>query len=166
MNKIEAIEFLKQHQPLPDDDKLTKEIIDNYDAVRKYFKLNPDEECIPLFLNSFGYVDGFGVYQLIEDIISLFDREKVVPHLKKALQSQFRGVRYWNTQIAAIFPNNELINELKNRLMEDDFDMRYAAITALEQIGGSEVKIILEQALKNEDEDELKDLLREAIKNI
>jgi len=53
MNKFEAIEFLKHHQPLPDDNELTKEIIDNYDEVRKFFKSNPDEICIPLFLNSF-----------------------------------------------------------------------------------------------------------------
>lgn len=166
MNKLEAIEFLSKYQPLPDDDKLTKEIIDNYDAVRKYFKDNPDEECVPLFLNSFGYVSGFGVYQLIEDVIRLFDKDKVIPHLKQALSSQYRGVRYWNTQIAAIFPDNELIQELGNRLKEDDFDMRYAAITALEQVGGLEVKTLFKYALDKEDEEELKELLSEAIKNI
>ena len=166
MNKFEAIEFLKHYQPLPDDNELTKEIIDNYDEVRKFFKSNPDEICIPLFLNSFGYVSGFGVYQLIEDVIRLFDKDKIIPHIKKALSSQHKGIRYWNTQIAAIFPDKKLINELANGLNENDFDMKYAAITALEQIGGLETKTLLERALEKENDKELKELLCEVIKDI
>jgi hypothetical protein len=65
MNKEKAIEFLKKHQPMPDDDSLSTELINEYDMVRKYFLMNPDEECIPLFLNSYGKIDGYGVYKLI-----------------------------------------------------------------------------------------------------
>ncbi len=71
MNKVEALSFLKAHQPLPDDDLLKEEEIQKYNEVREYFINNPDEDCIPLFLNLFGGKDGLGVYELVEDVITM-----------------------------------------------------------------------------------------------
>jgi hypothetical protein len=62
MNIDEAITFLKNHQPMPSDVDLDKETINGYDEARKVFLFNRAPECVPLFLNSFGEGDGFGVY--------------------------------------------------------------------------------------------------------
>jgi len=70
MTTSEALSFLQAHQPMPDDDVLDAhpEILQKYEEVRKYFVENPDPRCIELFLNSFGGWNGFGVYQLVEDV--------------------------------------------------------------------------------------------------
>ena len=63
----EAIQFLKANQPLPNDDKLEKDI-EKFSEVKQFFVDNPDPECIPLFLNCFGDGGGFGLYQTIDDL--------------------------------------------------------------------------------------------------
>ena len=145
MNIEKALEFLKQHQPMPDDSELEKAIIDEYDEVRKFFLEHLDKRCIPLFLNSFGKGDGFGVYQLIEDVISKYTSEDVVPHIAKALENPHTSIRYWNAQIDASFPSVALINALFNNIREGDFDMRYACISALEQIEDNQIKVFLKE---------------------
>lgn len=87
ITRTEAFSFLKKHQPMPNDDKLKESEIKRYEEVREYFINNPDEKCIPLFLNSFGGKDGFGVYQMVEDVILMYDSKKVLPHLLKTFYS-------------------------------------------------------------------------------
>jgi len=171
ISRKDAINFLKQYQPMPDDNNLSKDIIDQYDDVRKFFLANPDEECISLFLNSFGERDGFGVYQLIEDVIKKFEKSKVLPHLLNALKSDYRSVRYWNAQIASSFPDEKLFEPLKKLLDEHDVDIRFAAITSIAQIALSGIKYdevvdSLENALENETEDDVREFLQEVIDDI
>ncbi len=65
MTTDDALDFLRRHQPMPDDEVLTEDLIQQYDEVRQHFIDSPDQRCIPLFLGSFGDGDGFGVYQLV-----------------------------------------------------------------------------------------------------
>jgi hypothetical protein len=132
-------DFLRQHQPLPDDANLSKEVIRQYDEVIQYFLAHPAPECVPLFLNSFGKGDGFGVYVMVEEVIRQFPTEQVVPHLIEALANPLPGVRYWSAQLAANFSNSELIEPLTRLLQNQDEDIPFAAVTALEQIGGESV---------------------------
>ena len=164
MKKEEALAFLKKHQPLPPDEKLTQDIADQYDDIRRYFLQYPDKECIPLFLNSFGEGDGFGIYVLIEDVIQQFATEKVVPYLVKALFCKFKSVRYWNAQIAFNFPDPELVAPLSQLLKKGDFDMRYACITALGEIRDERIKDVLRAALAKEKEEEIRELIKEILK--
>jgi HEAT repeat protein len=72
-------------------------------------------------------------------------------------------VRYWTAQIAACFPAPELVPELEKLLDEDDFDLRYATVTALEQIDDRRVSSILQRTLERETNEEMRDLLRDAL---
>lgn len=116
ITRIEAIYFLKKHQPMPKDDELKEEEIQKYEEVRKFFIDNPDECCIPLFLNSFGGKDGLGLYQMIEDVILMYDVEKVLPYVIQSLDSPYDGVKYWVSQIASNFPDDSLFDPLSNLL--------------------------------------------------
>jgi hypothetical protein len=88
MDLVTAVAFLKQYQPLPDDEALNElpDVMNTYDETRKYFLENPDPVCIRLFLHSFGEGSGYGMYQLIEDVISKFEPELVVPQLVNVLE--------------------------------------------------------------------------------
>jgi hypothetical protein len=163
MTKTQALEFLSNNQPMPDDNLLTKDVIDRYDQVRKWFLDNPDRDCIPLFLNSFGDGDGLGVYQLIGNVIRKFSSQEVVPHLISALSSKSPSVRYWSAQIAARFPEKELIEPLVKLLDDEDFGIRYMAVVALEQIGGESVQVALKNALDKEDDEDMVELLEEVL---
>lgn len=61
MTKDDAFNFLLRHQPMPSDNDLTQELIDQYDNVRKFFIDHPDRKAIDLFLRSYGDGDGWGV---------------------------------------------------------------------------------------------------------
>jgi len=71
------IDFLHKNQPMPQDENLSEEMITIYDDARRFFEHHPNKLCIPLFLNSFGERDGFGVYQLVENLIFMFPKEEV-----------------------------------------------------------------------------------------
>ncbi|PEC48164.1 HEAT repeat domain-containing protein [Bacillus sp. AFS096315] len=165
MDIKQALYFLKEHQPLPSDEELDEETLRILDETRKYFIENPSLECIPLFLNVFGDGSGFGVYQLIEDVIVQFSNKEVVPHLLKSLQSDYKGVRYWSAQIAASFPDNQLIKPLSLLINEKDSDIRSVAYTALGEIQDKLVLSILKSALRNEKEPDNYELLQDIIEN-
>jgi len=159
LTKEAALLFLRQHQPLPDDSVLDEPTLACYDACRRYFLVHPDTECIPLFLNSFGNGNGFGVYQLVEDVIVRFDKNVVLPHLIAALQNGSRDVRYWCAQVAESFPDSAVVAPLAALLSEDDVDMRFAAVNALSWTGIPEADLVLKKALKDEQEPELREAI-------
>jgi hypothetical protein len=163
MDKETALTFLRQHQPMPPDNQLTEEFIQEYDEIRQYFISHPDPECIPLFLNSFGDGSGFGVYQLVEDAINIYSPDQVVPHLIEALRSNYPSVRYWCAQIAEYFPVPELVDPLQELLFSRDRDIRSAAASALEGITDRRVDALLQQALKFEADPDLYVQLTEEI---
>lgn len=133
MIKSEALQFLSVHQPMPSDQDLTQELIDKYDSVRKFFIENPAKEAIPLFMQSYGDGDGWGVYQLVEDVFYECDVNDVVMSILNILEdtSISKGVRYWVTQLAAAFPDKKLINGLNISLSSGDEDIYEAAVIAL-----------------------------------
>ena len=163
MTVDEGLSFLKTHQPMPDDAELSEELVRAYDEVRRLFIAHPDARCIPLFLTSFGEGDGFGVYQLVEDVLRHFSLDKVLPHLRKGLTHGQRSIRYWNADIAANFPTAELIEPLAQLLTEDDEDIRSAAAIALGQIRDARAEGFLRQALANESKPQLVSLFEKLL---
>jgi len=166
MTHDEAIQFLRAHQPMTPTDQIKDADAQTYNEVRRFFLSSPDKACIPLFLNSFGDGDCFGVYQLVEDVIAPFEAGAVVPHLAMSLRSPHRSIRYWSAQISTRFPSFKLIDALAELLREDDFDLRYASVTALEQIGGERVRDVLQAHRSQEDDDEIVELIDEVLKEL
>ncbi|EHM44226.1 hypothetical protein [Hafnia alvei] len=136
LTDIDAIEFLKLHQPMPADYDITQELIDKYDDVRLYFVAYPDKNAIPLLMRSFGSGDGFGVYQLVEDVFYKCDFNDVIENIAIILEdtSTIKSVRYWVTQLAVTFSDKRLINGLNISLRSDDEDISFVAASALEFI--------------------------------
>jgi hypothetical protein len=163
MTRDEAMSFLRQHQPLPDvsfDETLHTALRDTY----RFFRASPpDREALSLLLNVFGPGTAGGIYQVFDDLLVKYDKEDVVPELQKALASTHRSVRYWNAQLSASFPDERLTGPLAGLLREGDFDMRYAAITALENIRSPVAMRALAEALQRETDDELRALLQDVL---
>ena len=163
MTREEALRFLRMRQPMPDDHDLSDAEISLYDDARKFFLKNPTEEAVSLFLNSFGNGNGRGVYQLVEDVITLHPPAVVVPSLVTALSSPVKSVQYWSAQISANFPHPDLIPPLEELLSKGDYDMKYAAITALEQIPEESASNVLRKALDVEPDEELREIISDAL---
>jgi len=164
MDKQEAFDFLRAHQPLPPERELSEAVITEYDRVREFFVDNPDEESIPLLLNSFGEGMGLGVYQLVGEVFRKHSVGVLVPYLLTALASKHRSVRWWSAQFAADFPHPDLIKPLATALEElGDFDIRCAAVTALSQIKTTSAKAVLADALDKEPEEEIRALIRDVL---
>lgn len=156
MTQDEALSFLREHQPMPKDEDLTKDLLKQYDQARKYFLQYPNIAAIPLFLNSFGHIDGHGVYQLVKDVILKCPREEVIPYLKASLASEHYSVRYWSVQIAVHYPSEELLPLLVQLLEEDDFNLKYNTLTALGQFKPALSTPIVNKYLERETDKELR----------
>ncbi len=157
MNKEEAIEFLRRHQPMPPDSELTEDLSTRYDEIREYCIAHPDREYIPLFLNSFGEGDGFGVYVLVDRVIRQFSAEEVIPHLIEALHSEHPSVREWCADIAIDFKSPELIDPLRELLQNpnEKQDTRCYAASDLGLIDDERATAVLEDALAKETDPEV-----------
>lgn len=133
MTKNEALLFLEHHQPMPADTALTQELIDVYDEVRQYFVAHPAKEAIILFLRSFGEGDGWGVYQLVEDVFYKCDSSDVIMSLRLILEDESvsDSVRYWSTQSAAAFCNEALRKGINISLASKNEDIKEAAELAI-----------------------------------
>lgn len=136
MNRNEALSFLRDHQPMPDDDELTQEVIDKYDEARKLLTADPDKEVISLFLNSYGNGDGRGIYQLVEDVLYKCHRDDVIVEIKEILEnpSIADSVRYWVTQVSAAFSDVKLKKGLEISLKSKNEDIRDAAQLSIDMI--------------------------------
>ncbi len=165
MTVDDALQFLRNYTVMTDAQKSSCAQL--YDDVRKFFCDHPDEACIPLFLHSFGNTKkcAFGVYQLVEDLMIRFPATKVVPQLRIALQIRNRDILYWSAQIAVNFPDPSLVEELAALVENEDSDIRFASITAVEQIGGDRVTAILRKALAVERDAENRNILKDALSN-
>ena len=132
--KEDALNFLSRHQPMPSDNNLTQEIIDEYDDVRKFFIKNPDKKAIELFLRSFGEGDGWGVYQLVEDFFYQCSDTDGKNEIKNVLEDITipDSVRYWVTQTAADFNDEMLRNGLEISLQSKNIDIKDAAKDAID----------------------------------
>lgn len=132
-----------------------------YDDVRRFLAASPDITCIRPFLGAFGDGNGWGVYQLAGGVLRSHPRNEIDEALAEALTSPHRSVRYWNAQLAAEFPSVMLVPMLLRLLDEDDRDLKYAALTALEQSSDASVASELEYFIRREPDEELRELARE-----
>lgn len=171
ITKIEALSFLEEHQPMPKDEELKKEEIEKYEEVRKFFLNNPDEKCIPLFLNSFGGKDGFGIYQMVEDVITKFSKTAILPHALNALKNKSNNVKYWCVQLISNYPDRRFFNPLVEVLELEDEDIKVATITALAQLAlnnlcVNEVIKVLEDEIERIKDEEIKGFAAEVLEDV
>ena len=159
------LDFLKKHQPMLPDEELSEDELRIYDDARKYFKQNSNKSCIPLFLNSFGDRDGFGVYQLVEVVIFQFSIEDVLTHLKQALSNKSGSVQYWCAQIAGSFPSEALLPYLEALLYERDFDIKCATLNSLYFFEFPKTKDIIARYIEKETNIELINIAKDLFPN-
>ena len=139
MDIRQALDFLKKHQPMPGDEPAEGFLLDTYKEVMDFFLINQNEECVPLFLNSFGSYDGFGVYQLVGDVITKYPSDIVVPALIDAITNGADPVKSWCAEIAYYFPDDRLIDCLGMLTSHENLDIRWPAILALSKIDSNRI---------------------------
>lgn len=113
---------------------------------------NYNEECVPLFLNSFGDFDGLGVYQLVGDVITKYPSDIVVPYLMDAIINGADPVKSWCAEIAYYFPDDRLIDCLGTLARHENFDIRWPAIFALTRIKSMRIVELFKELLLTEND--------------
>jgi hypothetical protein len=152
MTTSEALTFLQQHQPLPNDEALAQNllVIETYDEVIKHFAAHPDPQCVALFLNSFGGSDGLCVYQMVETALYALDYDFVVQALRQQLDKGDAlplSVLYWNVNLCTPFVDVTLREPLARLIAHADVDVREAAVSALSLINDDSSRAILTKHL-------------------
>ena len=148
---------------MPSDQEMSEATIREYNDVREFFLANPDKESIPLFIFSFGEGSGYGVYQLVDDVLAKHDGNDVVPVLCLALQTGTRSVRYWAAQIAWRFPDLRLLKPLSVTLGDADADVRCASAAGIAFIGGTDARALLQDRLDVEQDSHVRQTIVEVL---
>lgn len=168
MTTSEALTFLQQHQPLPNDDVLAQNliVIETYDEVIKHFAAHPDPQCVALFLNSFGGSDGLSVYQTVETALYPLDYDFVVQALRHQLDKAAAlplSVLYWNVNLCTPFVDVTLREPLAQLIAHADVDVRLAAIGAISLINDERSRDILTKHLFVETDEYAVEFLHEVL---
>jgi uncharacterized protein YjbI with pentapeptide repeats len=152
---------------MPDDAEMSAELLEAYDAARTALLAEYDEKAVPLLLNSFGRGSGFGVYQLVSDVIRLFPQPVVIAALKQSLLSRHSGVRSWGWQIALEFPGHELVplalRAVEGKDADERYDERYFAAAYLAADARPTDTASLRNLRDREDDQQLRLLISEAL---
>lgn len=153
---------------MPPDEDLTEDLIGAYERVRAFFLSNPDDRCVVLFMHSFGDGMGFGVYQLVEDVLRRCSPSAVSAALPEALASQHASVRWWAAQIAADYPDHSLVPRLVE-IVNGDFtdDERFAAALALQHsMHPAHDRATMQALLANEHQAEVAEMLAGGLRQL
>lgn len=158
MSIEEVLSFLRKHQPMPDDGAITNALIRKYDEIRVFLLDHYDERVVPLLLGSFGSGMGFGIYQLMDEVVRKYPADIVIPALDKELGKDSPGC-WWCLQMALDFSDRSLAHHFKRLLFSQSRDERFFAAANLEQIYGSDDRDVVEKAFMAESDAEVKEIL-------
>lgn len=151
------LDFLSQHQPMPDHPN--PELMALYKEATSWFYNNPNKKCIPLFLTSFGDWEDLHVYESVQSVLSRFQPEDVIPHLKSGLQNDNETIRFWCCDTVRIFPDDSLVAYISPILESENSIVRYVAAAALEAIGSTYAKTVAAHYLLSETDEQVRDSL-------
>lgn len=163
MTNEEALDFLKAHQPLPDDPG--EELLQRLRSATFCLFQNPDPACIPLLLNALARWDDWSLYDSVQSVLRQFKPAEVVPHLRAGLDHQREVTRSWSADTARFFPHPLLVEPLGRLLGESRPEIRLVAAAALEMIALPEVVKLAERALDTEEDEDVLEILRQIIAN-
>ena len=164
MTSEEAVDFLREHQPMPPEDALTEELMTRFDEARRALERDPDPRGLPLLLHSLGEGTGLGVYQLLDDTLRAYDREDVVRALAESLTSSLPGVASWSMEFALDYPDPRLVPAAIALLRSGDFGARYFAAAFLVQdwVTDPFAREALRDAVVHEQDPAIREVLSEA----
>ncbi|MEH7019034.1 MULTISPECIES: HEAT repeat domain-containing protein [Bacillus] len=166
MNREQAIKILKKYSPMPDDENLTEEMINEYASAIMYFEENPHLSCIEPIMMTFSLDDCYGVYEHATCVLREFSNDEVVPHLIKAIRDEHEGRRYCGTDLAKFFPDERLVSPLLICIDDLNDEIRGYVVYALGEIGDRSVLPILHNRLLKEDDENVCDELKQVISKL
>jgi hypothetical protein len=131
VNEREATAFLEAHQPMPLDSQLTEALATSFDLAVRALAGSTDPRAPSLILNSFGDGDGFGTYQLVDDVLRSLPRDRVIEALRESLRSPHTSVRSWSMDMALDYVDDSLVAPALELLTSGSVDERIPAASFL-----------------------------------
>ena len=167
MDQEKAQMILEKYSPMPDDEQLTEEIVNEYKAAVDYLDDKPPKVIFlkPLFY-SLGAFDGWGVYEVTRSLILSYNKLDVVRLIMEGLKSELNGRKYWSTLLAVDFADENLIPLLLETLMDPLEEIRLNSVMALEAIGNPEVINELNEMEISESDEDVIEVIQEAIQSL
>ncbi|PEB78424.1 hypothetical protein COM95_26590 [Bacillus cereus] len=166
MNREQAIQILKKYSPMPDDEDLTEEMIDEYASAITYFEENPHPSCIEPIMMTFSLDGCYGVYDHATGVLCEFNNDEIVPHLIRTIQNKHEGRRYWGTELAKFFPDVRLVSSLLTCIEDPNDEIREYVAYALSKIGDKSVLPVLHNRLLKEHNEDVCEELKQAISKL
>ena len=161
MTTDEVLQFLRDHQPLPPEDRIAEETIGRLDEVIAHFEANPDEQCVPLLLGALGAGTGLGTYHYVVNVVRTYPPEVVVPALDLALGRDDADTRVWALQAALGLRASRLPPHFRRSVDADDSSERYFAAANLRDTATRDDLGRVKAAIAEEDDADVREVLRE-----
>ena len=151
----DLLEQLDALSPMPDDDDASIETLQRYEEIVEQLVMYNDPRCIQPLIESFGYIDGYGLYWSTMHLIETFAVEETSPLLIKALNHENKGTRLWATRMLMRSQNNEVFPKLITLLADEAEHVRAEAALALSGFGELKARGFLER-LRDDSSEEVR----------
>src|SRR5947209_5545820 len=152
MTTEQAIEFLRRHQPLPLDSRMSQELIDEWFAVLEYLRDHPKPAAVPLLLGAVSDVASYG-YTVLAEVLDLHPREAVSAALLEAMGSADEGRRVCAMDLSRYLPGAERYRQqFLAGLRSNSRGERASAIDALGPVATKLDVPVLQEALAAEED--------------
>lgn len=134
------IHRLSALSPLPSDDDISEEQLDEFSAILDELQALRDVRCVSPLLQALGYGTGYGLYWNAVHFLETFEPDTLHPHLVAHLQSDNPGSRMWSVLMLGRTQNVANLAFILPSLSDKEELVRLHAVSATVMLSGSNAK--------------------------
>jgi HEAT repeat protein len=165
-SKDKIIARLSAISPMPDDERLTPELLEEHEAIMRDVRANLDEDFIDPLIQSFGYGFAFEAYWPIVHMLESLPSGRVHNSLVKALQSGPAGPRMWSAEMLGTHRDKRDLPLLIKALDDPLPWVRASAVQSLQKIGDKAAVHAIEKLQTRETDIEVLSFIRSALDDL
>lgn len=164
MNIEEALAFLAEHQPLPENPEIA--LVRQLHWALMAVDVHLDPRAIPLILGALNDFDDLTIFENVQSTLAKFKESVIRPYLLHALKSDNYILSLWAADTIRYFPNNSYLSHLEhlyNKHLEGSAEIRMVVAAVMEVINTAEAATYAIKLITDEDDPEIREILEAVI---
>lgn len=137
---VGLIEELKTISPMPEDEKLTQELLVKYETILTELSGYRDSSIITPLIESFGYGNAYELYWMTLHLLEKLDLDKLYRTLLEKIDNGEKGSRLWSAYMLMRFRNPDAAPVITKLLDDPNELIRAQALETLSVLDPENVK--------------------------
>ncbi|RLC14052.1 MAG: hypothetical protein DRI57_15125 [Deltaproteobacteria bacterium] len=151
-DKTAALEFLSKHLTIPSDHDMSDEDLDIYGELAEFLAEHPNDECIPLIVNSYRSHSSAYLAEVFAKVLAEQNQKVLNQHIIAALKSEDIGQRESGLFFAVEFASDDFVRPLTEILRDGKSGDKIVndAVSVLEAVRTADTNLNIEEIIEKE----------------